>query len=122
MVFEWNFKRVSKVFKRNSFGVFGKFQRCFKEILRVFQGRLRGVSRVSKRSSKSVQREFGGIFKDVLRKFKGSFSMSQENLKEKLQCFNEVLFYKVVVAWNSSELPEQKEGLFFFTSSLTKAR
>ena len=46
--------------------------------------------------------------------------MSQENLKEKPQCFNEVLFYKVVVAWNSSELPEQKEGLFFLLLPLRK--
>ena len=29
------------------------------------------------------------------------------------ECFNEILFDEVVVAWISSQLPEQKEGLFF---------
>ena len=29
-----------------------------------------------------------------------------------LECFNEVLFYDFVVAWISSQLPEQKEGFF----------
>ena len=29
------------------------------------------------------------------------------------ECFNEVLFCNFVLAWISSQLPEQKEGLFF---------
>ena len=53
-VFQWSFKWGSRVFKRSSMGVLGKFQRCF----------------------------------------------------------NDVLFCKFVVAWISSQLPEQKEGLF----------
>ena len=28
------------------------------------------------------------------------------------ECFNEVLFCNFIVAWISSQLPEQKEGLF----------
>ena len=43
--------------------------------------------------------------------------MFQENLKKKLQVFfqkvfNEVLFYNFDLACISSQLPEQKEGLF----------
>ena len=30
------------------------------------------------------------------------------------ECFKEVLFCNFVVAWISSQLPEQKEGLFIF--------
>ena len=42
--------------------------------------------------------------------------MFQDNLKKASrvfqECFNEVLFDKFFVAWISSQLPEQKEGLF----------
>ena len=77
----------SRVSKRSS-KVFKVFHEYFIEILRVLQGGLRGVSRVSKRSSKSVQREFGGISK----RFQASFSVSQENLQGKLQCYLAQLF------------------------------
>ena len=36
----------------------------------------------------------------------------QENIKDLQECFIDVLFCKVVFAWHSSQLPEQKEGLF----------
>ena len=43
--------------------------------------------------------------------------MFQENLKKKglrvfQECFNEVLFCDFIVAWISSKLPDQDEGLF----------
>ena len=67
----------------------------------MFQGRRRGAPSVSKRSSKGVSMDFQGSFTDVLSK-----------LQVCLECVNEVLFYDFVVAWISSQLPEQKEGLF----------
>ena len=103
-VFQWSFKWISKVFKRCSMGVWGKFQGCFKEVLRLFQERLRvvpkdiegwfnGASRVPKRSWKGVSREFQGTFIDVL-------------------------FCNFVVAWISSYLPKQKEGLSYLEFGL----
>ena len=70
--FQWSFKWVSRVFKRISIGICGKFQRCFKDVsskfyacfkglrsvLRDLKVRFRGASRVSKRSPKVVSREF----------------------------------------------------------------
>ena len=38
-----SFKGVSMVFERSSTDVSGKFQWCFKLVLRVLHGRLRGV-------------------------------------------------------------------------------
>ena len=69
---------------------------------------------------KGVQREFSDRFKDYLRKFQGYVKCQvcvQENFNEKFlvlqKCFNEVLFSNYVFTWISSQLPEQKEGLFF---------
>ena len=99
---------------------FRKFSGCFKRVLRLIQGsfkvqgKLWGDLRVSKRSSKGVKMEFGGTFKDVSM-YVCSVSMFQDNLKKVKvfqECFNEVLFDKIFVAWISSQLPEQKEGLF----------
>ena len=60
---------------------------------------------------KAVSKMFWGSFKE-------SVSVCQENLKKASgvfqECFNEVLFDKIVVASISSQLPEQKEGLFTF--------
>ena len=67
----------------------------------MVQGRLRGDLRVSKRSSKGVKREL----RQVQRCFEEASRVFQE-------FFNEVLFDKFFVAWISSQLPEQKEGLF----------
>ena len=57
----------------------------------------------------AVSKRFGGSFKE-------SVSVFQENLKKASKVlqeyFNEVLFDEFVVAWISSQLPEQKEGLF----------
>ena len=93
------------------------FQGCNQDILRVFQGILwcetcKGVSRYIK----EVQTVFQGGFRDVLRKFQGCLkkvsSVCQVNFKN-------VLFCNFIVAWISSQLPEQKEGLF--TIVLTRA-
>ena len=80
-------------------------------------------SRLSKRSSEGDKREFEGSFKDVLRNFKESVTVFQENLRKKTSigfqvCFNEVFFDEFVVAWISSQLPEQKEGLLLLKLSL----
>ena len=70
----------------------------------LIQGNFEGVY---KRSSKGVSREFQGGFKDMLRKCQVCFKkMFQE-------CFNDVLLYNFVLAWISSQLPEQMEGLFY---------
>ena len=54
-----------------------------------------------------------GCFKGIKKKFKGCFKKISKKVSSVfLECFNEVLFYDFVVAWISSQLPEQKEGLF----------
>ena len=75
-------------------GVFRKFQECFKEVSRVFHESLKeqDVSRIFQ--------ECFIIFKGVFRVFQGSFKKTFK------------VFKKVHVSWHSSQLPEQKEGLF----------
>ena len=71
------------VFKRSSIGVW--------EVLNVFQG----------------------FFMEVLRVFQGRLSGFPRNLSRRFKKVYEVSFLTFVVAWISSQLPEQKEGLFF---------
>ena len=72
----------------------------------MFLDTFKGASQVSKRSSKGVSREFQDSFKDVLRKFQGC--------SKKMSSFKGVsrMFQFRFVAWISSQLPKQKEGLF----------
>ena len=63
-----------------------------------------------KRSFKAVPKTFSGSFKE-------RFSVCSRKFEKKAsrvfqECFHEILFDKFVVAWISSQLPEQKEGLF----------
>ena len=62
----------------------------------------KGASRVSKRSLKGVSSQFQRHFKEVSSVFQ--------------ECFNVVLLCNFV-AWISSQLPEQKEGLLFLDRS-----
>ena len=62
----------------------------------MFQESLKGVSRKFKGCFKEASRMFQGCFQSVSRKF-------QENFKGVSKKFH--------VAWHSSQLPEQKEGL-----------
>ena len=80
---------------------------CFKEDYGMIQGYLKKVQRGFKGNWKTVSKTFEGSFKE-------SFSVFQE-------CFNEVLFHKFVVAWLSSQLPEQKEGLLMTVRRLGQA-
>ena len=84
---------------------------------------MRGDLRVSKRSSKGVKRQlrqvqrcFEEVSKKVLVCFKTIWKKASRVFQE---CFNEVLFDTFFVAWISSQLPEQKEGLFYLNPSLS---
>ena len=70
-------------------GVSRKFQGCFKKFSRMYQESFKEVSRVF--------HDFQGCFLNVSRKF-------QENFHGVSKQFH--------VSWHSSQLPEQKEGLF----------
>ena len=51
-------------------------------------------------------------FKEVSKRFKESVKCVSRKFHKKFQeSFNEVLFCNFVLAWISSQLPEQKEGL-----------
>ena len=52
----------------------------------------------------------------VFKKYQECFKKISKKKVSKVfqECFNEVLFCDFVVARNSSQLPEQKEGLFDF--------
>ena len=78
------------VFKRSSIGVW--------EVLNVFQG----------------------FFMEVLRVFQGRLSGFPRNLSRRFKKVHEVSFLTFVVAWISSQLPEQKEGLLLFIKVLPK--
>ena len=84
----------------------------------MIQGYLKAVQRVLKGSLNAVSKRFGGSFKE-------SVSVFQENLKKVSKVlqeyFNEVLFDEFVVAWISSQLPEQKEGFFLKKKSILKS-
>ena len=56
-------------------------------------------------SFKGVSRQFERHFQEVSRVLK----VNKKRISRK--CFNEVLFCNFLVAWISSQLPEQKEGL-----------
>ena len=99
--------------------------RMLKGNFKVFQGRLigewwfKGALRVSKRSSNGVSREFQGTFKDILKKYQRCFKKISKQVSRVFQeCFIEVLFCNFVVAWISSQLPKQKEGLFYLEFGL----
>ena len=79
----------------------------------MFRETFKGASWELQRYLKEVKRLLKGVLccvKDVLRKFQGCLkrvsSVFQENVPKN--------FKGVVVALISSQLPEQKEGLFFF--------
>ena len=84
---------------------------------RLFQASLKNVSYVIHYQVVVISGKLEGSAKKVLRVFQGNFRASLAFLK----CFNEVsrVFQKsVVVVWHSSQLPEQKEGLFFHCMNL----
>ena len=86
----------------------GSFKECFKEVSKVFQGRFKGVSGKFQKCFKEVSRVFQGSFKGVSRKCQGCFMIFLRSFTECSRCFK--FFFHV--AWHSSQLPEQKEGLF----------
>ena len=83
--------------------VSSKFQESFTEVSSVFQGRFKGLSMLFHgyfKEVKEVSRVFRTSFKEI---FKGGF-------KHINSLSNKVCF--VVVVCQSSQLPDQKEGLF----------
>ena len=83
-------------------GVSREFQECFKSVSRKFQGCFMKLSRRRK-----FQECFKGvsIFSSMFPEcFKSVSRMFQENFQGVSKKFH--------VAWHSSQLPEQKEGLF----------
>ena len=77
---------------------------------RELQGYLKKVKRVFQGTFKAVQRRF----KEASRVLKDVSSFFKESSKGVSKTFNEVLFVlQFFFARISSQLPEQKEGLFF---------
>ena len=120
-VFQWCFKWVSRVFKRSWIGVKGVskvFQGCFKELLGVIWETIKGDSR----ELQGIEKKFKGVCRQVQRCFKefqGHFkkesSVFQENFIKSFKGVSKIFkwsFFCNFVAWISSQLPEQKEGLF----------
>ena len=85
-MFQERLKDVSREFQVAFKGIWKKFKRNFKKVLKVFQGNVKGVSKKFKRCFRKLSRVF------------------QESLR---------VYCNYVVAWHSSQLPEQKEGLFY---------
>ena len=120
-MFWWSCKWVSRLFKRSWIGVWGSFQ----GVSRMLQGSLRGVLRDilgwfkgASRYLKEVQKLFLGCFKDVLGKFlwclKNASSVFQKSFIKSFKYVSRIFkwsFFCNFVAWISSQLPEQKEGL-----------
>ena len=82
-MFQWSFKRVSRVFKRSLRGVSGKFQWSFKGVSRKIKGCFNGVLNGRHVYLKYIQTVFEGSckghrcfiesFKGVSRKFPRCF-------------------------------------------------
>ena len=83
----------------------------------MFQGRLKGGDSTELqgylKEVQDVSSECQGSFKHFLRKFQG-YLKKVPSVSRKFQCFNEVLFCNFLLAWISSQLPEQKEGLLLY--------
>ena len=76
----------------------------------------------SRELQRYLKKKFKGCFKGVSRQFQrllGKFQGNVEKVSSVFQeNFNKVLFCNFVLAWISSQLPEQKEGLFVTWQSL----
>ena len=72
---------------------------------RCFEGRFKDVSNVFLESL--MEEEISGIFHGCFMIFKGVSRVFQGSFKKTFK-----VFHKIFVAWHSSQLPEQKEGLF----------
>ena len=94
------------------------FQGRWRGVPREIQGRFKGgsqgyIKEKFKGFFKGVSWQFQIRFKEVSRVFKESVKCVPRKFQIKFQeCFNGVFFCNFVVAWISSHLPEQKEGLF----------
>ena len=76
---------------------------------------IQGSFKVSKRSSKGVCRQVQRCFKEVSRAFKEGIKCFQENFIKSFKGVSRIFkgsFFCNFVALISSQLPEQKEGLF----------
>ena len=106
-LFQGKFKYVLCVFK-DVWIVLSVFHGCFKDVSSVFWRSCKDISRMLQRywkaSFKSVPRKFWGCFRELS-------TMCQKCFKVVSGCFEEVFFSNLV--WHSSQLPEQKEALFF---------
>ncbi len=83
----------------------------------MIQGRFKGIKKKFKGFFKGVSWKFQLRFKEVSRMFKESVKCVPRKFQIKFQEFSRMFqwsFCNFVVAWISSQLPEQKEGLFFF--------
>ena len=83
----------------------------------MIQGYLKGILKKFKGCFKRVSRQFQRIFKESSRVFKETVKCVSSKFDKKFQmCFKNfsTKFYlrNFVVAWISSQPPEQKEGLF----------
>ena len=120
-VSQWSFKWVSRGFKRSLIGVWGKFQRCFKEDWVVFLDNFKGAWKVSKWSSKGVSREFRGSFKDILRVSKESIKCVSRIFQKKCQrCFKNVsmkfCFSILLVLGSHRSYLNRRRACFFWFS------
>ena len=86
--FQWNFKEVGRVVQRCFKGVLRHFQGscCFRKFWSVLQGRLKSVFSLN-------QGYFKEVSKVVQSSFNGALRVLQGNLKELIEyfkCFNDV--------------------------------
>ena len=107
-------KNLNECLRKSIKGVSRMYQ-----ALRVVQGRLRNVPKYlhgwfkgpSKLSKISLSLCFKGVLrKDLLRKFQRCSKKVSRVFQE---YFNGILYCDFVDAWISSQLPEQKKGLFY---------
>ena len=87
------------------------FQGSFKSISMVFQGCLNGVSKKFQECLKEASRVFQGSFKIF-------FKVFQRCMVSVFQ--GSSVFDSFIVACHSSQLPEQKEGLFLWDQPMNK--
>ena len=109
----------------------GKIEGRFNVVLSGFQSYLKEIQSAFEGGFKGVSRNFQGYIMGISTKgkklqgcLKKVSSLLLRNLKKKVQrCFKNVsMNFFFIIAWHSSQLPDQKEDFFYIRNYLIRMK